>query len=203
MTLTSKRPIRYLITTGEATPENFETQSVLILSAVRNAIEQDIELIQIREKSLTPRLVYELVHKAVAITSGSSTKLIVNDRFDIAMAAGADGVHLRSTSLPVSVARKQTPDGFLIAVSTHTKAEVLGSRNNGADLAVYGPVFSTPYKGDPKGLEDLREVCTLAGGFPILALGGIDELNSNEVLEAGAEGFAAIRYLNDFVNIKK
>lgn len=203
MTLTSKRPIRYLITTGEATPENFETQSVLILSAVRNAIEQDIELIQIREKSLTPRLVYELVHNAVAIASGSSTKLIVNDRFDIAMAAGADGVHLRSTSLPVSVARKQTPDGFLIAVSTHTKAEVLGSRNNGADLAVYGPVFSTPYKGDPKGLEDLREVCTLAGGFPILALGGIDELNSNEVLEAGAEGFAAIRYLNDFVNIKK
>lgn len=203
MRLTSKRPLRYLITTGNATSENFDKQSELILETIRNAVTRGIELIQIREKQLTAKLLFELVLGATVFTSKSSAKLLVNDRFDIAIAAGADGVHLTSNSLPTSIIRKRTPDDFLIAVSTHTKDEVIRTQTDGADLAVYGPVFFTPDKGDPKGLEDLRDVCVAAGDFPLLALGGIDEHSSKKVLEAGAAGYAAIRYLNDFVNIKQ
>lgn len=203
MNLTQRRPIRYLITTGEATPENFESHSVLILETVRKAVEHGIELIQIREKHLTPKLLFELACEASAITADSFTRLLINDRFDIAIAAGADGVHLTSNSLPTPAVRERTPDNFLVAVSTHMKDEVIRSRNDGADLAVYGPVFFTPDKGEPKGLENLRDACAAVGDFPVVALGGVDENNSTEAIDARAAGFAAIRYLNDFVNINQ
>lgn len=202
MNLTSKRPLRYLITTGEATPKNFNTQSIVILETVRKAVDRGIELIQIREKHLTPKLLFDLAQKAVSITSGTSTRSLINDRFDIALAVGADGVHLTSTSLPTLIVRQRVPSDFLIAVSTHTHEEVIQAKNAAADVAVYGPVFVTPDKDEPKGLEDLRKVCAAAGDLPVLALGGINNDNATTVTEAGAAGFAAIRYLNDFVNIE-
>jgi thiamine-phosphate pyrophosphorylase len=203
VSLTLKRPLRYLITAGRSTPENFDQQRRLIIETISNAVGLGIELVQIREKHLTPRLLFELAHEAAGVTARSRTRLLINGRYDIAIATGADGVHLTSNSLPTAIVRERTHDNFLIAVSTHAKDEVMRSRGDGADLAVYGPIFFTPDKGEPKGSEGLRDVCSAVGDFPVVALGGIDEKNSTEVIDAGAAGYAAIRYLNDFVNIKQ
>lgn len=203
MRLTLQRPIRYLITAGSSTPDNFNEQREVMLRTICNAVAVGIELVQLREKRLTPKLLFQLSCDAAAITAGSSTRLFVNDRFDIALAAGADGVHLTSNSLPARIVRQRTPDNFVIAVSTHTKNEVIRAKNDGADLVVYGPVFFSPDKGEPKGAEDLRNVCAAAADLPVLALGGIDEQNARIALESGAAGYAAIRSLNDFVNIKQ
>ena len=101
---------------------------------------------------------YELTERAVEITRGSDTRLLVNDRSDIARAAGADGVHLTSQSLPADVVRKIYGPEFLIGVSTHSLDEARAARAGGADFVVFGPVFETESKrefGAPQGLNRL------------------------------------------------
>ena len=121
----------------------------------------------------------------------------MNDRFDIAVAAGAAGVHLPADSLPVIVVRENVGPDMIIGVSTHGSEEVVAAAEQGADFAVFGPVFDTPGKGPAKGLGALAAVCREAGGFPVLGLGGVDHGNFRSVIDAGAAGFAAIRSLND------
>ena len=160
------------------------------------AVAAGISLLQIREKSLSARVLYELARRAVAITRGSATRLLVNDRFDIARAAGADGVHLTTRSLPAKVVRSICGDDFLIGVSTHSLETALDARAEGADFVVFGPVFETESKrefGAPQGLEKLREVTSALAGFPVIAIGGIDLDNAAECFRAGASGVAAIR----------
>ena len=128
---------------------------------------------------------------------------MVNERFDIAIAAGADGVHLTSRSIPVSEVRANVPDDLLIGVSAHRRSEVTAARNRGADLALFGPVFATPGKGDLVGLEEFVTVCREAAPFPVIGIGGIDGANAESVLNAGAAGYAAIRYLNEFVRMAR
>ena len=154
-----------------------------------------IPLVQLREKSLTARMLYELTTRAAAIAKDSSTRLLVNDRFDIARAAGADGVHLTSRSLPTNIVRSICGDDFLIGVSTHSLEEALRAREENADFIVFGPVFETPSKqiyGAPQGLEKLREVTNALDGFPVLAIGGINLDNTADCLSAGASGIAGI-----------
>ena len=153
-------------------------------------------MVQIREKQLTSIQLLDITSEAVATAAGSPTLVLVNERFDIAMAAGADGVHLRSDSMSPADIRSVTPRGFVIGVSTHSAAEVVAARDGSADFAVLGPVFVTPGKSVPIGLDGLRKACELAGSFPILALGGIDASNAGSVIDAGAAGFAAIRFMN-------
>jgi thiamine-phosphate pyrophosphorylase len=191
------RPITYLITRGEATPANFDKQREMILGVVRAAAENGISLVQIREKQLTTKLLFSLVSDAAAITVDSSTRLMVNDRADVAIGAGADGVHLTAASLPVSLVRSTFGDGLLIGASTHNMTEAAAAKRSGADLAVFGPVFATPGKGEPVGLDELAAVCRSLAPFPVVGLGGIDESNYRDVLNAGASGFAAIRFLNE------
>jgi thiamine-phosphate diphosphorylase len=95
------KPLIYLITDGEMTAENFNEKSSQTLEIIEKAVESEISLIQIREKKLTAKLVFELTVKAAEITKNSNTKLLVNDRADIALAANADGVHLPANSLSV------------------------------------------------------------------------------------------------------
>jgi thiamine-phosphate pyrophosphorylase len=124
----------------------------------------------------------------------------VNDRSDIARAAGADGVHLTTQSLPAKVVRSVYGQEFLIGVSTHSSEEALTAKSGGADLVVFGPVFDTESKrtfGEPQGLTKLQEVTNALGEFPVLAIGGITTDNVGACLEAGARGIAAIRLLND------
>ena len=197
MTRLPSAPLTYLITRGEATPAAFRDNKSEIFETVRSAVDDGVSMIQIREKNLPARLLFELAVDAATITKGSNTKLLINDRPDIAVAARADGVHLPSDSLPVDVIRAKFPRIFIIGVSTHSIDEVRHAQMYGADFAVFGPVFETPGKGPAAGLEELREVVSAAAAFPIIALGGIDESNFRAALKNGAAGIAAIRALND------
>ncbi|HRI02876.1 MAG TPA: thiamine phosphate synthase [Pyrinomonadaceae bacterium] len=197
MSLDLNSPIIYLITKGEATPVNFDDASRQILDIVRVAVEEKIPLVQIREKHLTAKLLFELTAKVVEITKGSATRVLVNDRADIAIASGADGVHLTSKSLSAEVIRKKFGSGFIIGVSNHNAVEADAAFAGGADFIVFGPVFTTPGKGSASGLAELSNVCDKLKPFPVIALGGVDKGNYRSVIYAGAKGFAAIRYLND------
>jgi thiamine-phosphate pyrophosphorylase len=149
---------------------------------------------------LSGRVLYELAASIAAITRGSHTKLLVNDRADIAASAGADGVHLATNSLPATVVRNAFGDKFLIGVSTHSLAEARAARADGADFAVFGPIFDTPAKekyGEPQGLKQLEAITAELGTFPVLALGGISVERIADCIRAGAQGIAAIRMFDD------
>lgn len=199
--LTSKPPLVYLISEGAATDTNFANYSIHFLELVRAAVEAKVSLIQIREKQLSARKVYELTRQTAAVTKNSETVLLVNDRADIALAASADGVHLTANSLPASVIHQNFGSDFIIGVSAHSLADVQTAQNAGADFAAFSPIFPTPNKGEPQGLDKLREICAAVKDFPVIALGGIDETNYQSTLEAGASGIAAIRFLNDAKNL--
>ena len=190
-------PIVYLITPGKAAPATFETDRRLILDKTRRAVSEGVTLVQLREKQLTARQLFQLAADAEAVTRGSETRLLVNDRFDIAMAAGADGVHLPSDSLPISVIREKVGPDMIVGVSTHSGEEIAAAAEQGADFAVFGPVFDTPGKGPAKGIGELADVCLEAAGFPVVGLGSVDHSNFRSVIDAGAAGFAAIRSLNN------
>ena len=193
-------PIIYPITSGKTSPQTSpdDPQFSEILRLIRAAVDADVPLLQIREKSLHARVLYELVARAAEIARGSKTRLLVNDRSDIARAAGADGVHLTGQSLPVEVVRSICGVDFLIGVSTHSLDEARAARAGGADFVVFGPVFETESKrayGEPQGLDKLAEVTRELGEFPVVAIGGITLDNAAECFQAGARGIAAIRLL--------
>jgi thiamine-phosphate pyrophosphorylase len=202
MSLNLQKPIIYLITSGATTktshPASVDFQSVLAL--IRAAVLSGIPLIQLREKNLTTRALYELTARAVEITRGSSTRILVNDRADVARSAGADGCHLTTRSLSPLVIRRALGPHFLIGVSAHTHTEAQIACEHGADFAVFGPVFDTPSKsayGPAVGLEALSESARSLAPFPLIALGGITRENAREALKAGASGVAAIRLFSE------
>jgi thiamine-phosphate pyrophosphorylase len=190
----------YLITDGETTAKNFSERSLQTLRLIKKAAEAEISFIQLREKQLSAKLVFELASKAAEITKDTKTKLLVNDRADIALAAAADGVHLTSKSLSATVIRSNFPVDFIIGVSAHTLAEVEKAKLTGADFATFSPIYVTLSKakyGAPQGIAKISEVLKTVHDFPVIALGGIDENNFSDVLRSGASGIAAIRFLND------
>jgi thiamine-phosphate pyrophosphorylase len=191
-------PIIYAITSGattaQTTPDDPEFANVLRFVEAASAAQ--ISLVQIREKELTARVLYELASQSADLTRGSATRLLVNDRFDVARAAGADGVHLTSQSLPANVVREICGEDFLIGVSTHSLHEAQAA--SAADFVVFGPVFATGSK-KPQGLEKLREVTSALKDFPVVAIGGITNDNVAQCYEAGASGVAAIRLFNDLL----
>ena len=189
-------PYTCLITSGNANSSNFETEKRRILGTIRDAIEDGVSLIQIREKALPARSLCELVSASVDLAKDSPTLILVNDRADIAAAAGADGVHLPESSLPPEAMRRTFGNRLMIGVSTHSLKYAEHAADSGADYAFFGPVFDTPGK-DPKGLQALREICSALHPFPVIALGGVDSSNAIDILAAGAAGIAAIRSLND------
>lgn len=201
-----EKPLIYLITNGNLTEANFASESQKTLQTIRTAAENKIDLVQIREKNLPAKLVFELAAKACQITKGSKTRLLVNDRFDIAIAAGADGVHLSSTSLPINKVRQLIPGDHILGVSAHSLYEAKRAKESGANFAVFGPVFETiskPGIGNPKGLRVLSEICESLKPFPIIALGGISGENFESTLKHGASGFASIGFLNNTKNLRK
>lgn len=165
------------------------------MSLVQEAARAGVDLIQIREKDLPARELCHLVERVVVATVGSSTQVLVNDRFDIALACGAHGVHLTTQSLPPEVVRKHVGASFLIGVSTHSLEEVNRAQAGGADFVVLGPVFDTPSKrhyGPPLGLKPFAEIIQQTQ-IPVFGIGGIDLRNFSDVLACGAAGIAAIR----------
>lgn len=195
-----KTPVIYLITSGQATNQTWAVDCERILTLVRAAVAAGVSLIQLREKKLSALKLYELTLRAAKLTQHSSTRLLVNDRADIARAAGADGVHLTSQSLDIRVARATFGEEFVIGVSTHTLDEARAARDGEADFAVYGPVFETPAKtalGMPLGVDNLREAAAALSPFCLIAIGGITKENAALALQSGACGVAAIRAFSD------
>lgn len=192
-------PLIYLITSSltRAETESSDAEFQNILKTVERAVHARIPLIQLREKSLRPRVLFDLARRAVEIAKGSDTKILVNDRVDVALAAGAAGAHLTTLSLSAQTIRTITPPEFLIGVSTHSIEEVASAKDGAADFVTYSPVFATPSKaayGAPRGLAELQRAAQLFGGFPVIALGGITEVeHAKSALKAGASGVAAIR----------
>jgi thiamine-phosphate pyrophosphorylase len=154
-----------------------------------------VDWFQLREKDLPDRRVYGLLAELCSRPRRPGTKILVNGRLDLALAAGADGVHLTSTGPPTAAVRRTAPDSFLIVRSCHHIEEVVRAEDEGADAATFGPVYPTPSKaayGPPAGLDALESACA-AVGIPVIALGGVDGANAAEVLKRGAGGLAAIR----------
>jgi thiamine-phosphate pyrophosphorylase len=183
--------------TSKTTPSDIEF--VFALHLVETAVFLELPLFQIREKNLSIRILFELVSRTAEITRGTSTRLLVNDRFDVARAAGADGVHLTESSMPPRLVRETCGEEFVIGVSTHSLESARAARDGGADFAVFGPVFETESKrayGPPQGLGKLRDVATALEGFPVLAIGGITIDNAESCFEAGASGVAGISWFN-------
>lgn len=195
------KPLIYLITDGETTEENFPQKSAETLSLIETAVRVKIPLIQIREKNLSARKVFLLASEAVKLAKNSDTKILVNDRADIALAAEADGAHLPAQSLSAATIRRAFPRSFIVGVSAHTLEAAEEAKRQGANFATFSPIFASPNKGEPKGLDELRKVCEKLKSFPVIALGGVDDSNYKSVLEAGASGFAAIRFLNRAENL--
>lgn len=189
------KKLLYLISSGEMTGPNFNDTSAQLLDLVKIAVHLHIPLVQLREKSLSTRDLCRLAEMVMSASGGSETRVLLNDRADVAAAVEADGVHLTSRSLSARTVRKCFPS-LLIGVSTHTLSEVLTAEQDGANLVVYGPVFETPGKGTAVGTEQFHNICSKTA-LPVLGLGGIGENNFQSVLDAGAAGVAAIRWLND------
>jgi len=159
-----------------------------LLSHVRTAVSSGVDLIQVREKDLETDALFELVCRVRDIAAGTSTKVLVNGRLDIALAAQIDGVHLPGDGLPADRVR---PLVTTLGCSVHSQDEARQCEMAGADFVVFGPIFPTPGK-TPVGLAALRQVVD-AVRIPVLAIGGITAANTKEILEAGAAGIAAIR----------
>jgi thiamine-phosphate pyrophosphorylase len=208
MPLDLRAPASYLVSPGATTPLTTPASADFqrLLALVRAATQARVDLIQLREKLLRPRVLYELAVRAADITRGTQTRLLVNDRADIASASGADGVHLATRSLEARIVRATFGREFLIGVSTHTLEEATAARDGGADFVVFGPVFDTPSKrelGSPVGLESLSVVARALAPLPVFAIGGVTRENTRRVINAGARGVAAIRLFGDAANLRE
>lgn len=178
-----------------------ETNLTNLVNLCLRAAQAGIDIIQIREKDLPTNQLSDLVSTIVNQLNAlpnNHTRLVVNDRLDIALCCGANGVHLPSAGLPLASVRKLVKErgltDFIIGISAHSVAEAQAAAQQGADYILLGPIFDTPSKrayGAPLGLAVLKETSNLP--CPIFALGGIDKDNYTNVLECGAAGLAAIR----------
>jgi thiamine-phosphate pyrophosphorylase len=185
-----------------------------LLAKVAEAVRARVDYVQLREKDLSTRELErlgidcaEIIQRLRTENREFKTRLLINSRSDIALAAGADGVHLRSDDVSASTARsvwskvmarsRSATRGSVIAVSCRTSSDVLRAESEGADLVVFAPVFGKMGARDsePRGLPALREAC--AGKIPVLALGGVTLGNADSCLAAGAAGVAGIRLFQE------
>jgi thiamine-phosphate diphosphorylase len=170
-----------------------------LVRLVRHAAAAGVDLVQVRERGLDDRHLLALTRVIVGAVEGTSARVVVNDRVDIALAAGAGGVHLRADSPPAGVVRAIVPAGFLIGRSVHSKAEAIEAAGTGVDYLILGTIFPTtskPAGGVTLGVEALARAAR-STDVPILAIGGITADNVGKVAAAGAAGFAAIGLFAD------
>jgi thiamine-phosphate pyrophosphorylase len=165
-----------------------------LLTVVEEALKGGVKAVQLREKDLPGRDLYEAAQEMRELTLRYGAKLFINDRVDIALAVEADGVHLGERSIPVTQARRLLGAARLIGVSCHCREGAFAAREMGADFITYGPVFFTPSKaayGEPLGIAELREVTSILQ-IPVFAIGGINSQSAQEIVSAGAHGIALI-----------
>jgi len=180
------------LTTGDRT--------AAVLAQIRKAVAAGTDWVQIRERDLPALDLLSLTRRALGEAKSGTAKIILNDRVDVALAAGAAGVHLGSESLPVGDVLRwcralDAPRNWLVGASCHSLEQARQAEKAGASYIFFGPVFETPSKrpfGPPQGVVKLAEVCR-AVEIGVIAIGGINEANGVECLQAGAAGVAAIR----------
>ena len=163
-----------------------------------DAVDAGVDLIHIRERDLDAAALTSLVLRVVELTRGSRTRVVVNDRLDVALACGADGVHLRGDSLPPARVRSIVPRGFLIGRSVHARDEALAVAPD-VDYLIAGTVFPTaskPGRTDLLGVQGLASIAS-AVSVPVLAIGGVAPERAGELAAAGAAGIAALALFAD------
>jgi thiamine-phosphate pyrophosphorylase len=207
----SQRPILSYVTDRRSLPLSTSSDAhQLLFDSVERAAAAGVDWIQLREKDFSGKEWEELVvesRRRIAL-GGSSCRIFVNDRLDVALACGAGGVHLSENGIPVSDAcrlrdeffssRSEKPD-FLIGVSCHSLGASLGAARAGADYIYFSPIFNTPSKanyGPPQGIDRLAAICR-AVAIPVIAIGGMSAENAVSCLQAGAAGVAAIRMFQE------
>lgn len=170
-----------------------EDGRVLLRAQVRGAVRAGVTLVQIRERDLEGGALAALARELVGLAAGSATRIVVNDRLDVALAAGAAGVHLRGDSPAPARLRGLFAPGFLCGKSVHRSADV--ETDHGADYLLAGTVFPTASKADKTswlGRAGLAAIVRVAGVVPVLAIGGVTAATAADVAAAGASGAAAI-----------
>ncbi len=158
------------------------------------AIEGGADVIQLRDKACGPRDLCRIGRVIREITRKTGTLFIVNDRLDVALSCSADGIHLGQDDMRAGTARQIAPPGFIIGVSVGTLEEAIRAVQEGADYLALSPVFSTTSKNDAgpgRGLEALREIRRNTS-IPVIAIGGVNPGNVDDVIAAGADGIAVI-----------
>jgi thiamine-phosphate pyrophosphorylase len=199
-----RRPILCYVTDRHALAAAADsTGESAFLERVREAARAGLDWVQLREKNLDARPLFTLASAAIAALRGSAAQVLINDRLDVAWAAGAAGVHLGEDSLPISEVvranRRSRRKDFLVGASCHSPDAAARAAREGGDYIFFGPVFATPSKaafGPPQGLARLSEICRSVS-IPVLAIGGITAENAGACLEAGAAGIAAIRLFQE------
>lgn len=159
-------------------------------------VRQNIKMLQLREKQLTDREIIAAGRRIKSITAGTNTLLVINDRVDLALAAGADVLHLGQDDLPIEEARKIAGDRLMIGLSTHSIEQVREALTHKPDYIGFGPVYPTNAKARPDapvGVDMLKEVLSFAD-VPVVAIGGIFPENLDEVVAAGAKNVALVRH---------
>ncbi len=182
----------YLVTDRHATAGRS------LVDVVEACLAAGLRAVQLREKDLDATEFFDFARELREVTSRHGARFLVNGRVDVALAVGADGVHLPSASaVSPDVVRRVVGPERLLGVSTHSRTEVEAAARAGADFVVFGPVYETPSKrpyGAPQGVEVLAEACRRAP-IPVLAIGGVTAPSVREVRAAGAAGVAVIRAL--------
>jgi thiamine-phosphate pyrophosphorylase len=165
-----------------------------LLEKIQEAGAAGVDFIQLREKDLSGRKLEKLSREALQVLANTSTRLLINSRSDIALACGAHGVHLRSEDVSVADARRiaAAASNWLVFVSCHSEEDLAHAQ--GADFAVFGPVFQKR-GAQPAGIAKLRAACQ--HGLPVIALGGVTVTNARYCVEAGAAGVAGIRLFQE------
>jgi thiamine-phosphate pyrophosphorylase len=177
--------IRYYITDRKQAARD-------LMQHVREAIAQGVDYVQLREKDLNAREQLHLLREILAAAEGTSTRVLINARADLALAARAHGVHLPSNSPSPREFRKLLDPRATIAVSCHSLEDVQQAEQQGANFVVLSPIYASPGKGEPIGLTALEQV-TSKVAIPVFALGGVTWENAPDCLRAGAAGIAGIR----------
>ncbi len=194
----------YYITDRMQFPGDEPERRERLLQKIAAVARCGVDYIQLREKDLPSRDLEALALEAMKgiHASGGKARLLINSRTDVALAVGADGVHLRSDDISPEAVRKIWHAGGgakepTVAVSCHTEAEVLAAEKSGADFVAFGPVFGKKNAPaiNPTGLDSLRTVSR--GGIPVFALGGINVEKASTCMAAGAKGVAGIRLFQE------
>ncbi len=176
-----------------------------LVTAVRQALKGGVKAIQLREKDLGTRELLKLAYRMRGLTKKYNTRLFINDRLDIALAVGADGVHLTQNSIPADAVRKVVKKKLLIGVSTHSLKEAREAEKAGTDFITLGPIYQTPSKlkyGTPLGIGTLKKVSREIK-IPVFAIGGVKARRINELSSAGAYGIAMISEIFGASDIQK